>query len=185
MTMTNSQEENRKARLRALLPEGADDQLIASLAALPDPGLILQALKQARRAGVRAGCPECARRKQARQDRKAHPCMDEAQHAAMVGRIVAATGRRASKDPRALATLTAARVRVEESITAAALHLHEQGVSDGEIGAQLGMTKQAVQQRRQRAQFDAEASGAPALILTRAGPRTPVRRQACLSAVAA
>ena len=64
----------------------------------------------------------------------------------MVRRIIAAHGRRcADADPEDLAELVALRQAVDAAVQTAVDGLRDQGVSWSQIGAGLGITKQAAQ----------------------------------------
>jgi hypothetical protein len=67
---------------------------------------------------------------------------------AMVGRILRAYGRRvASADPEALAELVALRDQLDTAIDAGVAGLRTAGYSWAAIGAPMGMSRQAAQQR--------------------------------------
>lgn len=65
-----------------------------------------------------------------------------------VGRIILAVGKRiATEDPADLEILLGLDVRLSEAWALAVAGIRRSGFSDAEIGAVLGVTKQAVQQR--------------------------------------
>lgn len=73
---------------------------------------------------------------------------DHAGYLAFVRRILrAASARVASADPEDLAELLALRGALDEAIDRAAVAMHEQGRSWTEIGAALGVSRQAARQR--------------------------------------
>lgn len=73
---------------------------------------------------------------------------DHARYQAFVRRILRAYGRRmAEADPEDLVELLAMRDEVDAAIAAAARGLHASGRSWTEIGAAVGMSRQAARQR--------------------------------------
>lgn len=73
---------------------------------------------------------------------------DHASFFAFARRILrAASARVASADPEDLAELLALRGALDEAIDRAAVAMHEQGRSWTEIGAALGVSRQAARQR--------------------------------------
>lgn len=73
---------------------------------------------------------------------------DNAEFAAFGRRIMRAYARRvATADPAALAELLTLRAEVDNAIDSAVLGLRAAGFSWAEIGREVGMTRQAVQQR--------------------------------------
>lgn len=69
-----------------------------------------------------------------------------------VVRLIGSVGRRlADEDPTELEHLIAMEHALKEAYTVAVRGMRDSGFSDGEIGKQLGVTKQAIQQRFPRA----------------------------------
>lgn len=131
---------NRRERIKSQAP-GASDALIDGLASLPlaEVDLVVAALKQARRDAVEE---ERSRRKQ----RKRGVRYDVDEIAARNGRIVRATGQRASGDLDALAALANMADHARAMIPVAVDGLRVRGYSDTEIGEALGVSRQAVGQ---------------------------------------
>jgi DNA-directed RNA polymerase specialized sigma24 family protein len=141
---------DRKERLRKLAP-GAPDALLAELAALP-AAQVDQVASFARQARRDALADDRARRRQRREDARKYRHHDEAELNARDLRVLAAAGRRAASDPEALAGLAAAARQIQDCVSIAVAGLRSRGLSDTEIGAVLGVTKQAVQSRYRRAE---------------------------------
>lgn len=73
---------------------------------------------------------------------------DQSEFMAFTRRVLRAASRRmAAADPEDLADLVALRADVDEAIDRAARAVHEGGVSWAQIGAAVGITRQAAQQR--------------------------------------
>jgi hypothetical protein len=73
---------------------------------------------------------------------------DQAEFLAFVRRILAAASRRVARsDPEDLAALLGLRDAVDAAIDRAAVALHDEGRSWGEIGRACGITRQAARQR--------------------------------------
>lgn len=136
---------NRADKLRARAP-GADDGLVAQLAALPAE--VVDAVAKfgthARRDGV-AHDRELRRRRRA--DARAHGHYDAEELTARTRRAVAADGRRAGYNLEALAGLAMIKRTADDLILAAVPQLRTQGYSDTEIAAALGISQPAVCQR--------------------------------------
>jgi hypothetical protein len=101
------------------------------------------------------GCARCARRDRDRRRRQA--TREAPELAASARRLVVALGRRvADGDPDGLRLLADLRAAVGAAEQAAVAGLRRQGHSDGTIGAELGISKQAVRQRWPRGGDDDE-----------------------------
>jgi hypothetical protein len=136
---------NREDRLRKVIPGAADD-LITALAAKPaaEVDLIVAALRQARRDALDH---ERERKRQRKLDDKKHGNYDEAQLAARNLRLVTSTGKRASADLDALASLAEFTRHSQVMIALAVDGLRANGASDADIASALGVTRQAVWSR--------------------------------------
>jgi AcrR family transcriptional regulator len=132
-------------RIRRRLPN-ADDGLVGELAAMTEAELrpVLRALGQARADGRAA---EVERRRQRRADNRNHPWRDEHEITAGGLRFIDGTGKRAKASLDALRGLVAYRTAVDAWVTMAVGGLRSQGLSDADIAAALGVTRQAVWKR--------------------------------------
>lgn len=140
---------NRADRIRRQIP-AADDDLVAALAAKPaaEVDMIVAALRQARRDALDH---EKARRQQRRTDARRNRWYDREELTGRNVRLLHAADRRAATGQAAalaelagMAELTVAADRVIASMVARA---REAGLSDGDIGQALGITRQAVGQK--------------------------------------
>jgi len=105
--------------------------------------LVAALLRQAHRHGRDH---ETLLRKQRREERRT----EDHSFGDVATRMVQAAGRRAERDLGALEALREIRKAIEEQERRAVAGLRSQGFSDAAIGAALGATKQAVQQRFKR-----------------------------------
>jgi hypothetical protein len=135
----------RLERLRSALPNATEDEL-ARWAELP-VAMVDELCKAARRGRTYGRLREVERAKQRRADNRRHRRYDESQLEAKNVAFIESTGRRASQSLDALATL-AKLERVADGLKGPAVReLRSQGITDGEIGLALGITKQAVSKR--------------------------------------
>lgn len=136
---------NRAERLRRELPQDMKGRA-AELAGLPvaQVDLIVSALRASHRAGREH---ERAQRRQRRQDRREHHHVEDAQQAAATDRQTLALARRAGSNLDTLARLQDHYDDGPAVLAMAVEGCRAQGYSDGEIGAALGITRQAVGQR--------------------------------------
>lgn len=137
---------NREERLRRELPDGLKGRA-GELASLPaaQVDLIVSALRASGRAALDR---DRQRRRQRRADRRKYNHIEDPDYAAASVRILDGLGRRAGSNPDALGGLNRFITQDGPAVLAMAVdHLRAQGYSDGEIGAALGITRQAVGQR--------------------------------------
>jgi hypothetical protein len=136
---------NRQERLRAALP-GADDALITRLAALPADavGDVVAAAKRAHRDGR---AHEVAVRRQRRDDRRKYNHVGDDEFAAAAGRMITRQGKRAGTDLGAFVAMVRFLDGADTILAMAARDLIAQGYSYGDIGRELGITRQAAWKR--------------------------------------
>jgi hypothetical protein len=150
---------NREQRLRAALDgTGIEDQA-AALAALPaaQVNLIITAVKAAGRAAI---ARDKARRRQRVADRRKYRHIEDDQQALATERQTLALARRAGANLDTLARLNEHYLDGPSVLGLAVAGLRAQGISDGEIGHALGITRQAVWKRFSRQpEVDARPAG--------------------------
>ncbi len=127
---------NREDRIRRELPDTLEDRA-AELAGLPadQVDLIVAALRASHRAGRQH---EKELKRQRKTDDKKHGNYDESQLAARNLRLVTSTGKRASANLDALASLVEFTRHSQATIDLAVDGLRANGVSDTDIGVTLG-----------------------------------------------
>lgn len=137
---------NREERLRRELPDGLKDQA-AGLAGLPaaQVDLVVRALRASHRAGREH---EKQVRRQRREDRRKYNHIEDHDYAAASVRVLAGLGGRAGRSLDALGDLDRFIAEAGPAVLAMSVNdCRARGYSDGEIGAALGITRQAVGQR--------------------------------------
>jgi hypothetical protein len=136
---------NRADKLRKVVP-GAPAELITALASRPaaEVDIIVALARQARRDEREH---QAQRKRQRRADSRNFRWYDESQLREAVVRRIGSTGRRASADLEALASLAKFIRYSGYMVEMAVMNLRAQRISDEEIGEALGITRQAVGQR--------------------------------------
>jgi hypothetical protein len=137
---------NRAERLRRVIP-GADDALIAALAAKPagEVDMIVAALRQARRDERQH---QADQRRQRKSDGRRFRHYDSGELTKRNIRLLDSAGRRAATgDLDALAGFAEFTRHADRVMRLAVIGLRAQGISDEVIGGYLGITRQAVGQR--------------------------------------
>lgn len=143
---------NREERLSAALDGTGLEHAAAELASLPvgQVNLIVAALKASGRAAV---ARDKARRRQRREDRRRYHHIEDGQHADATNAMTLALARRAGADLGTLARLQEHYDDGPAVLALAVAALRAQDYTDGEIGAALGITRQAVGQRFGRKRY--------------------------------